>query len=208
MPGDWVAIFYYALGLGQVIQWGWLVLGGSRNGFYALWAELPGQPEEDTSAQTRFDFVRAVGIALVFLAVPVSMLILDQAVPEKFEPLEKETVLQMLAEENMVYADPAAESELREFISQGSSRVDPGRAVYPEVVQGSEGSELSVYLLGVEDRWVRLPIDEEMVDFPHGADVIVISCKQDAALYAAGVIFMEEDEKRVLSAPDIAGICQ
>jgi hypothetical protein len=206
LPADWIMIFYYALGIGQVLAWGAAVLGWRTPAAMSVAEEAPAQA---------LDWRRVFLVSALILLAGSSLLLVEALVPERYT---NPTLVEVDA---LLATTPDAEA-LRDLVGETGTVAYAGRALYPRYFAAGRGDEVSdlakdavqayarvgFFLTGPDPWNVVLPVSDAEVVFPHGAGVIVIGCREGNLIEAAGVIFTEEDEGRVLSAPEVADMCR
>lgn len=190
LPVDWTVMLYYALGLGQLLVWGLLLLRGApwaKKILANLQASQTGKAK--TIQRSRPVPTWAFGVALVFLLLlGSSFLIIEGLSQPRFAKVSQDQAVASLAT-----AEVPTETERQqvlELLTAGRLDVASGRALHPRYLRAGEGlsgidfvlvapmdfGRLTFYLIGPEPASVILAIDELAIDIPASLDVVVFRC--------------------------------
>ncbi|MBN2500181.1 MAG: hypothetical protein JXB38_05390 [Anaerolineales bacterium] len=207
LPTDWVLIFYYALGIGQVLTWGAAVLGWRTSAAMSVPAEASARP---------LDWRRIVLVGALILLAGSSLLLAAALVPQRYTNPTTAEVTELLV------ASGGDTEAVRDLLAEADTVAYAGRALYPRYFAAGRGDPVSdlakdavqdydrvgFYLIGPDPWNVVLPVADAALSFPYKTDAIVIGCREGGLLKAAAVILTGGDDLRVVSAPDIADICR
>jgi hypothetical protein len=195
---DWVALLYYALGLGQVTLWGMRTLTPWRVPEGWLVRTSAAQPDVIRPAwQWAFPLVLLLSLAF---ALPLS----EQLAPKRYTQARLDAMLAAVLQASE--ADMLDVPAVNVFMDSGGL-VLPGRALYPRFYAAERGApgkphtdawagmakpsfyplpfdRMLFYLVGPENLTVLLRTETPSADFPHAADVLVFGCPADAFLDA------------------------
>lgn len=200
LPVDWTVLLYYALGLGQLLVWGLLLLRGApwAKKFLAnlqTWQTTIGKPIQRSNAVTVWTY----SAALVFLLMlGSSFLIIEGLSQPRYAKVSRDQAVASLATAEV--QTEAERQQVLDLLTAGQLDVAIGRALHPRFMGAGEGlsgvdfvlvapmdfSRLTFYLIGPEPASVILALDELAIDFPASSDVVVFHCA--GVLQAAAVI--------------------
>jgi hypothetical protein len=184
MPVDWIPQMYYSIGLIQLI----LILAA------VIWNRKAA--EEKTELETNPSFFQGktylalAGFLLVGLSLPVMELVLPVRYPTvpPNELIETHAAGLQLADGEQVTA-----AALKNFLeTEPGAMVTYGRALYPSwyeqgnfwgesspnLVAASQFNRIQFTLIGSDQGFTFLPLEEAPQSFPHAADVFVVGCRQ------------------------------
>ncbi|HBX70189.1 MAG TPA: hypothetical protein DEH25_12630 [Chloroflexi bacterium] len=200
LPVDWVGLFYYGLGLVQIITWGAMFFANRL---------LPDetQPKLTPTAQISFPWGQTLVLGgllfLVSAAIPISEALIPARYPAGWlaQTLDDPLLQAQLNQAGISEALP-------DFAAQTGSELIYGRALYPRFYSAGQGipgqawfafvpreyTRLGFYLVGPHSQNVVLPLGDAPANFPHAADVIVLGCLRDEYLEAQLVILRGETD--------------
>jgi hypothetical protein len=215
LPADWVIFLYIAIGIGQITLW--------LNAYYAAqeadttvdakrkttWQMVGELPEK-----TRIPPIPVIMLCLILLGIGITPLIVDAAVPQRYESLAGSDVL-----DSLISFD---NEEIQRFLELNNATVVEGRALYPRFYRTGDGEpgedwvafmerdfpRLGFFLIGSEKVSVIMPMDKSPEIFPHAADVIVVGCREDDYIDAAVVLISSESlgDYEVLFRPSLENL--
>ena len=192
IPVDWVGIFYYSIGLGQLTLWGISFFhripsfsGEIRTGF-----------QRGSESQGVLSYLGlAIGIFIFGCILPF----VEKSIPSRYSAATLETKLQILFQSGHESLQP-----LDAFLTNQGS-VFQGSALYPRFNQAHEmGSvwnfyqkrpydHIDFYLSSPVDRGIILPTSEQPDYFPHASDALVFGCAEGEYIDALVVAIFSDD---------------
>ncbi len=202
LPVDWTVLLYYALGLGQLLVWGLLLLRG------APWAKklLANFQTSQTGKTKTIQRSRPMAAwtyapALVcLLLLGSSFLIIEGLSQPRYAKVSHDQAVASLTTAKV--QTETERQQVLELLSAGQLDVASGRALHPRYLRAGEGlsgidfvlvapmdfGRLTFYLIGPEPASVIMAIDELAIDFPASSDVLVFRCAgaPEAAAIIAG----------------------
>jgi hypothetical protein len=199
LPADWIAIFYYGIGIAQITLWG--ISFFSRHPGKALGEADQSRVEgEDSPASRWYMLVIACGILLLGCTLPI----LERAIPSRFGNASLENMLPAILESEHPLIDDAEITILETFIENNGKTLH-GIAFYPRFhkpyqmgsvwyfYQERPFTHVDFYLSSPHDTGIVLPITETPASFPHGTNALVFACPQYAYYDALAVILFSDD---------------
>jgi len=205
LPVDWSVLLYYALGLGQLVVWGLLLLRGAPWAKNFLANLQTGQAGKRNTIQRLHPVtVWTYGAALVFLLLLGSLFLIIEGLSQpRYAKVSQDQAVTSLAAAEV--QREAERQKMLELLSGGQLDVTNGRALHPRYWRAGEGlseidfvlvtpmdfGRLTFYLIGPEPASVILALDELAIDFPASLDVVVFRCA--GAPEAAAVIVESVD---------------
>ncbi len=212
-PVDWVVIFYFALGLLQIILWGMVVFGLKGN--------LKSQDETEEDTWSWKPMIKAPGIILFFLLIGTSLPLSEHFFPRRY-PVQSQAELLTTVEREGYLQEIGFNSEtLKSLSAQPDFMIITGRALYPRYFSKNKGLSKRTYPYqvmgfpriaftmigpsGISN--VVLPL-EESPDLPNASDVIVLGCQQaDGGINALVVVVIAEKRAVYTRQPQTALGC-
>ena len=219
LPVDWTVLFYYALGLSQLILWGLVLLRD------APWAKkilatlqpigLPRKIKDKASCLPAWQY--SAVIAFLLLAGASFSIIESLSTPRYEEVTRDQAKTLLMSVETKTEAD---RQQLLELLSAGELGVFSGRALHPRFYRTGEGladrdsvlvapmsfERLTFYLMGPDPASVVLPLSGAPADFPASSDVYVFRCG-DTLQAAAVIIRFEGHLDTLLVSPRLLETC-
>jgi hypothetical protein len=175
---DWVTSFYFILGLN------WLLLEFvsqriNDHTVYSYLIQILESHHEDDQGSSQQPRWRGAVWAIPLFVLGISMPIVERRIPEKYTDLTLAGQLINISQSVDETVDDIDSSELTALY---------GKALYPGYFAAGEKltddrqgnlpaddqSRLVFYLIGTDNIWVSIPMNESPVYFPHGSDVIVL----------------------------------
>lgn len=196
-PVDWTLILYFALGLAQVLIWGFALLGRAQ------WLK---DPVDQKAERQPAHPTRALLLAAVLaLALGCALLALEALTSPQYDGLSPSEAAQHL---DLLGEGP----DLQAMLRQGQVDAVHGAALYPRYYlagEGTRGSEflltaarsfdrLTFFLLGPRPGEVLLPTSAPIEAFTSGSEVLVFQC---VAGRSRVVAVLDLDMGRLYSAP-------
>lgn len=205
LPGDWVGLFFFALGLAQLLVflvW-WCGGQGVRR---SAWLPAMGkadseEPEKDDILLRlwgRFALVSA-GILLVGLVPPA----FERVIPPRYAALDNAGIAGQLSRRWESLPERSSDlARLEAWLEAGGAEGYWGRGLYPSYFKAGEGirvtednkdfARLRFRLLGPRTTEVILLREEMPAVFPNAADVVAVGCPGEGFLDAAAVVVLGE----------------
>lgn len=200
VPIDWIVLFYFALGLFQVILWG-MTLFGLKDGQDIKNISVP-QNMDGAAPWIRETLKSALWIILVFLLIGASLPLSTQISPRRYAVQTQTELLALLEQEGYLQKMGFDKEALSTLSGQSTSfKIINGRALYPRFFSDNDGIPKKRNPYGVMGfprtafmvigphgmNSVILPQDE-VPYFPNTSDVIVLGCQKDDYIDALAVV--------------------
>ncbi len=201
LPIDWTVLFYFAIGLAQVLIWGIALvqLAPGARGFLAFLKPTPiNDPSSNPNQKHQFPIL-AIAILVVLGS---ALLVIDISSKPKYTDMAQPEIANLLSVAEV--QNPSTEDEkerLLAMLSQGEITGLSGRALHPRYYSSGQGipernfalvdpmnfNKVTFYLIGPHPTSVILPIESASFVFPASSDVLVFKCPGDT-LEAAAVL--------------------
>jgi len=197
VPIDWIVLFYFALGLFQVILWGMTLFGFKADSAQENTSDIPWTWEP---------LKKAPLVIVFFLLVGASIPFSEQFFPKRYSAQTRSQFLTSLEQEGHLQKMGFDKSTLSAFASQTPGfRIINGRALYPRSFWANEGVPKNRYPYGVMEfpriaftiigpyGWNSVILPQgEIPYFPDASDVIVLGCQADNYLDALAVVVIKD----------------
>lgn len=206
LPVDWVVYFYFGVGTIEILVWASRLFGAN---FASFGVERLAVREAGSKRPDSKLWNYASLVALFILVGSLPWLAQGLAQPRYTSTVDE--LKQEIAAQN-----PAAV----EFLSQPNAQIVEGRLLFPRFFRRNDGifsatpwavyavrdfSRLGFIALNNDAVQVIFPANSP-INFPHGADVIVLGCKRDKYLEARLIYFPELNESYQVE--DLTAPCQ
>ena len=190
LPVDWVIYFYFAIGVTEILVGLSLLFGAKTENL------VPQNVQPETRIISFRDFrPQALLIVLGFMFVGALPWLAKGLVQPRFSAAQDELIVKL---ESNGYD----RTEIENFLAQSNSVLMEGRLLYPRMYRRNEGlASANPWPAYVEKNFPRigfLLINEnhqnlifptkELLDFPQGADAIVLACDAGDSLLEARVV--------------------
>jgi hypothetical protein len=197
VPIDWIVLFYFALGLFQVILWG-MTLFGFKDDMVQNEIKDPSWKWEKLK--------KAPLVIILFLLIGASVPLSEQFFPRRYSNQTQTRLLTLLEQKGYLQKMGFDRAALDVLSAQSPAfRVLNGRALYPRSFGANEGIPKNRYPYGVMEfpriaftligpsggNSVILPQDE-ILYFPNASDVIVVGCQESTYLDALAVVVVKD----------------
>ena len=195
---DWVASFYYAVGLVDL----------TRAGLRSWWEGKVGKfkLKQKPASGPLFKRIKGWQGVMVVLAVPLllgSVLPgVELLLPDRYPDQALEERMSSLSEEDAAILSVPQKRTLRELLNNGAEAVY-GRALYPRFFDAGETlidakhtsnyPRMKFFLTGTQAFHVSLPRSTTVESFPNGVNTLVLGCSQGTTLQAALVVLYTAD---------------
>ena len=204
VPMDWIVLFYFALGLFQIILWGMTLFGFKDDRDMENISTV--QNGVDGTSWTWKPLKKAPWIILIFLFIGTFIPLSEQFFPRRYPAQTQTELLALLDQEGYLQEMGFDRAVLDTFSNQSPAfRVINGRALYPRYFGENEGIPKDHYPYSVMgfprvafmmigpngENSVILPQDEVLY-FPNASDVIVLGCQEGAYIDALAVVVIKE----------------
>jgi hypothetical protein len=204
VPIDWIVLFYFALGLFQVILWGVTLFGFKDD--HDIEKNPVAQSASDSIFWTWKPLKKAPWIILFFLLVGTSLPLSEIFFPRRYPDQTQTELLTLLEQEGYLQEMGFDRPALTSLSAQSPAfRVINGRILYPRYFQENDGIPKNRYPYNVMrfpriaftmigpngENFVILPQDEALY-FPNASDVIVLGCQEGAYIDALAVVVIEK----------------
>ena len=206
VPMDWIVLFYFALGVFQIILWGLALFGfkGDRDMENISMV----QNGVDGTSWIWQPLKKATWIILFFLFIGTFIPLSGQFFPRLY-PAQTQIELLALLEKEGYLKEMGFDRIVLDTLSTQTSafKVINGRALYPRYFGENEGIPKNRYpystmgfprvafvMIGPSgENSVILP-QEDVFYFPNASDVIVLGCQEGAYVDALAVVVLKEQK--------------
>jgi hypothetical protein len=190
LPVDWVAYFYFGIGVIEILVWASSIFGANISKMFenrnSEWSRASLK-----SAKTFF-------IVAAFIFVGATPWLAQELAPPRYTSTTDELRRQVLAQDSTV----------TEFLSQPEAQIVEGRLLYPRFFRRNDGifsahpwpiyavrdfSRLGFIVLSERAVSVVFPANSPL-PLPHGDDVIVLGCQRSDYLEARWIFLPYSDE--------------
>ncbi|NOY98738.1 MAG: hypothetical protein GXP40_05980, partial [Chloroflexi bacterium] len=204
VPMDWVVLFYFALGLMQIIFWGAALFG------------LDLEDERSLPEDRAFSWQKGAFALLPFFLFVGAMTIIDRTTPQRYPELTKDEVFDLLIRDDLLTQTGISRQELGVFLTDPDARAFFGLGLFPRYYAIDKGEHTAQRTAYSPESFPRLgftfigpfgagqavlPLLQSPSYFPHAEDVIVVGCITkpnphaiNVSLDALMVIVLGEDE--------------
>lgn len=191
LPADWIAYFYFGIGVAEILRWVSWTFGASKR-------ETP-LPQPATDRPLRF-IVYALGFALLG-ALPWIAKSLNTP---RYPDLSPAAIQERMSQLPPVQALGVTEGDLQQFAAQPQAIALIGRPLYPRAFSRGAGlsssnpwqsyairdyPRLGFLLLNENVREIVLPIKPSQATNIHAMDALVLGCERGAYVEARLVAF-------------------
>jgi hypothetical protein len=217
LPIDWTVLFYYALGIAQVVFWTLLLV--RNRGFVAQFLGITSSEKNVTRSASRrvspnVGFFLAI---LLFFLVGSSFLIIERLSSPRYTTVTPSDAINAIESTNAVVLD---QQKIIDLIDSGKAKTINGRALYPRYYRAGEGEpdrnfllidpmdfeRITFYLIGPNPASVVFRVNSPNIDLPSSSDVLVMRCA-DSTEAAAIVVMNTEDGERLYLSSDLSRSC-
>jgi hypothetical protein len=203
VPIDWIVLFYFALGLFQIILWGLTLFGIIEDDAQKIGAD---QNKKEDVTWIWKPIKKAPLIILFFLFIGGSLPLSEQFFPRRYSSQTQTELFALLEQEGYLQETGFDGADLKVFSDQWPAfKIISGRALYPRFFRENEGVRKDRYpysvmgfpriaftMIGPKgENSVILPQDEVHY-FPNASDVIVLGCQEGEYMDALAVVLIEE----------------
>jgi hypothetical protein len=202
IPVNWVAFFYFSIGLAKATSWG--ISSFKPKAWRIMFSE---EVQIDTKTTT-FPILNKsnLGIATIILIIGCTLPLLEIAIPQKYAPSVIENRINKFFQEEQQGIRDTEKDYLETFIENGG-RVLQGLALYPRyhkpyqmgsvwsIYQERSYSHIDFYLSSPYDTGVVLVLVNEPNYFPSASNVIVFACPHGDYYDALAVILINSEGK-------------
>ena len=185
MPVDWVIYFYFAIGITEILG-GLTILLGAKSTSLESGSSLPANQGEFSFRN--FDF-RYVPILLTFVFIGALPWLAKGFADPRYTSSQEQLITKL---ESSGYDT----EEIHSFLSQPDAVLVEGRMLYPRLYRRNEGLSSSNpwpayvvkdyarigFILINDLRYNSIFPTRDLLDFPQGADAIVLACQSDGYL--------------------------
>ena len=212
LPVDWIPQLYYSLGLIQLTA---ILIS-------LLWNKLPAARPDENHSKYQIRYTRRFWLAsLFFFVLGLSLPVWEGSVPVRYPAMGRIELARIYAPNGLILNDGRrlSTSALEEFLeTEPGATVLHGRALYPayyvrgkfwgddspNLVEASQYDRLQFNLIGPNEAFVYIPLDEAPQYFPHASDVFIVGCMRDAGLY---VLLVTVNDKLLVSSSFVELTC-
>lgn len=182
IPADWVAILYFAIGLAHIIYWG--------SKWYGCKLPFPVLDSQSRNDIGKNNIRWIVGVITVFMLTGSVPVILNNLIPRRYEPVEKNQTASYLSERGLLDDLGISRDRLESFLLLPDSVAYRGMGLYPRFYPQDKGEpdQFSAFRVQKFPRLVMdiigpsfsvtgvLPIQKSPESLPNGSDVMAIGC--------------------------------
>ena len=202
VPMDWIVLFYFALGLFQIILWG-MTLFGLKDDTEKI---TTNQNEIESLSWTWEPLKKAPLIIFFFLFIGASLLLSERLYPRRYTAQSQTELFSLLEREGHIQEMGFDSATLLAVSEQWPNfKVVIGRALYPRYFSENKGIPKNRYpynemgfpriaftMIGPGGwNYVVLP-EDEVPYFPNASDVIVLGCQEGANIDALAVVVIDK----------------
>jgi hypothetical protein len=219
LPVDWTVLFYYALGISQVVVWVLLLLRrapGVKSFLAQLLPSRRGSRIIKEGERSEKVGLLAVVAGLLLLA-GTSFSLIEAVSQPRYEKVDRSQAAALVTAAVGPMAD---KQDLLDLLQAGELGVFSGRALHPRYYRAGEGiagrdsvlvapmdfDRLTFYLIGPDPASVILPVSAQPEDFPASSDVFVFHCG-DTLQAAAVIIRTEGNSDSLFVSPSLLETC-
>lgn len=218
LPADWTVLFYFALGIAQVVSW--TVLAFNKNKTPKTWqlAFEESRPSKNSRITNSWSRVLAAGVVLAVLGS--SFLIIEAISHPRYARLSPADAQAMITHAQLVAGDGVSRQQLQQALANENLYWTVGRALHPRFFRPGEGvpesgfdlttpmdfRRITFFLVGPNPSAVALRVSSPSLDFPNASDVLVLRCDR-SQMEAAAVIILDEGGDRLYISPELAVTC-
>lgn len=220
LPVDWTVLLYYAIGIGQLLLWGSLLLQGSSliKKFISSLSITEKTQSKRSHCPTKAQW--AIGALALFL-LGNSFLIIEAFSQPRYHKVLAQEASAILHSASTRIGEETKKAQLEKLLAQGQLDILNGRGLYPGYFRAGEGradsdfaltmpldfKRVTFYLVGPEAASVVLRVDSQQLDFPGGSDVMVLRCGSNALEAAAIVITHPDQRSELIISSDLDAAC-
>jgi hypothetical protein len=201
VPIDWIVLFYFALGLFQIILWGMTLFGLKDAGETAI-----AQNNVERTPWTWEPLKKAPLVILFFLFIGATLPLSEQVFPKRYPAQSQVELFTLLEQKGYAQQMGLDGATLLGLSDQWPDfKIVTGRALYPRYFSEDKGIPKNRYpynamgfpriaftMIGPGgSNYVILPQDD-VPYFPNASDVIVLGCQEGANIDALAVVVIEE----------------
>lgn len=200
LPIDWTILFYYAIGIAQVVFW--MLLLVKNRGFVLDFLGVPSEKKITRLASNKTPPISRFypPVLLLFLAGS-SFLIIEGLSRSRYANVTAENAISAIESTNAAAID---EQKVIELIDSGLAKTISGRALYPRYYNRGEGEpgrnfalidpmdfeRITFYLIGPNPLSVILRVSSPDIDLPSSSDVLVVRCADSPE--AAAIVVLDQ----------------
>jgi len=216
LPVDWAVLFYYALGIAQVVFW--MLLLVKKRGFVLKFLGISsGKSVKKSASQKTPHKVRFLIAVLLLLLAGSSFLIIERLSHPRYTTVTLLDVIGAIESTNAAVLD---QQKVIDLIDSGIAKAIIGRALYPRYYSTGDGEperdfvlidpmdfeRITFYLIGPNPASVILRVNSPDIDLPSSSDVMVVRCAGSPEA-AAIVVMNEEGGRKLYLSSDLSKSC-
>jgi hypothetical protein len=217
LPADWTVLFYFALGISQLVTW--LVLAFNKNKLPKNFAFVLEQIRRNKKVGAPNASRVLVAAALLALAGSSFLIIEALSNPRYHQPTQAEATA--LYDDAVLSAgDDLTQSRLRSALSDGDLYLTSGRALHPRFFRPGEGvaessfalttpldyRRITFFVVGPQPGAAALRVSSPDLEFPNASDVLLLRCDR-SEMEVAAVIIVADSRSRLYLTPDLGQTC-
>lgn len=184
LPSDWITLVYFSVGLVQFSCMVWFVVARSMQ-------DVSIKDQTQAVEKPSANWVNAAALAMFFLFIGSAVTYGNRLFSDRYPMQSAEELVEEYVNATEPLGQPFSDGELNRFLQSENAVIVYGQAIYPYYLKSDSGPvnhawpaykprpypRLVFYLVGPEAMNVILPISSHNFDFPDGAEVIVLGCK-------------------------------
>ncbi len=195
VPVDWIVIFYYVLGILQIVSWTFLLTDNNT-------VLIKDKIQNDRKLIGRENIKELFFSASFLLTVGIALILPDYIFPRQFNDLDHEQYRQEISQ----YDLNENEAYIQSWIDYHKSRIITGLLMYPRYYDAGEGEKdfampymqmeyphLSSILIGAESKTNVIMAGTVPEGLTNRSSVFVIGCKEKDYIDVAVIIVTEPD---------------
>jgi hypothetical protein len=196
VPIDWIVLFYFALGLFQVILWG-----------MALFGLKDEKKESEPRDPWNWSLLKKSPLIILFFLLVGALLPLSgYFIPRRYaEQSQAELFAQLEAQGDIQKMGYDAAELQAAFTQSPDLRIVAGRVLYPRYFEAGKGipkerfpytamdfPRIAFTVIGPQGLHYAVLARADVDYFPHASDVFVIGCQQGTAINALAVVILDQ----------------
>jgi len=206
VPMDWIISIYFMIGVLQMIQWSAEIAAVKSGPVFGIQ-----NPAESGLTRHKYSLLKVVFILAILFGVGALVPYSEKLHPPRYTDFNYTKALE--EREQIIASAGLTIKEIDDFLKSPTAEMSVGRMLYPRYYNINRGEiyyypyvemgfpRMAFALIGPKgEQGVVLPGDAPKY-FPHGAEVIVVGCREEKYLDALAVILLDENGAVYARAP-------